>query len=151
MRRLRVVAVPLLVACAALAACGGGGGSGSSGGGGGIPSTPVPTASPTVAPSATPTPRVTVAGRAVDESGAGIAGATVSFGTGFALVPGGAITGIVATATTDATGAFTASLAPGSATFVQVRLLRPCERAQDGLDRGEHHARGVDAAVTERG
>ena len=100
----------------ALAGCGGGGAGSNAG-----PPTAAPSPSPTITGAPfTPAPNVALSGRVVDESGNGVANATVSFGTGFTLVPGGAITGVVATTTTNASGAFAAMITRGSASFVEV-------------------------------
>lgn len=117
-----------IMGVAAIACGGGGGGSSPVPTGGPTPvqtATPIGTATSTPIATATPTPTSTpasanVTGQAVDENGAPVSGATVSFGTGFSFAPSGGITGTVATATTDATGHFTANVTVGSASYVQV-------------------------------
>jgi uncharacterized protein YkwD len=97
---------------AALSACSGGGGS-SPATSPGSPVTPPPTVQPPPTPTAAP---AIASGQIVDEKGAPVAGATVSFGSGFQHAPAAALIGVAGQAVTDANGRFT-MIVPAAPTF----------------------------------
>lgn len=105
----------------ALAGCGGGGG-------GSVPGTPIPTgtltptSTPIATPASTPSPLPVVSGSVVDSDhgGAPVSGAIVAVGTAWAYAPasGYVLSGVTATTTTKADGAFSIGIA--GAQYVQV-------------------------------